>query len=728
MNRLISSSMRYANIFIIVTVIITAFLGYHVSKIEFDPDYYSIFPDENVRMERLKEEAGIDDDLNMFFLVSVHTEEELTVPAINVLYNIIKELEKHDEIVDCVSPFNFITFRNRGGRLAIEKIADDVPKTEAELAVFMKRLLEEPLAENKIVADDGKTLNILMVNKQIKDSAAFMKDFEEIINPLYDYFEVHYTADVAFSEHTVKYLEKDLLFLLILTIIVSLLILFFSFKALRAVLLPVITVVISAVWAVGFSVLLGYKLTVVSIIMPVIIIAIGSSYTIHIISEYYRTFNDNYSGDIVAAITKSISHVVFTVILAGLTTICGFFSLMFTSISPLREFGISVSIGILTSVILSLFFLPALLSKLTPPNRSQNDRANNGIIIKVIIGIGDIVVKKYKIISIVFILIIFLTVLIYPNISRNVDYISYFPSEDKIVADTIYVLKKTGGAQSLNIVLKAPGDQKDYFLDKTVINKMMQLQEQIKENDNVLELTSYYTLMQQINGVMTGNDQFPSGKGLIRLLSRYFKLLEEGENDVVFGSQASFVNSDYSQLTIYTKVYDSATGKAIVDEDIGRLMRQFEDSIHSSMPGIETVYFWGNTVINYDAGLQIQRDQLFSSTLSLLLIALVSFIFFRSVMVGLLSLIPLVFAIAFNYIIMVVFQIPLDITTVLVSNVAIGVGVDDAIHFLLQYRKQLKMNSSIQAVKNSLVITGRPITLTTLSIGRRSDSSLFCEF
>ncbi|MBI9109015.1 MAG: MMPL family transporter [Spirochaetales bacterium] len=715
MKKIISNTIKHANFIIIVILLITVVMGVLASGVVFNPDYYNIYPDKNERSEVLLEETGISEELDMYLMVSVKSDDALSIRKLEVFFDVLQELEAHPAVSDCISPFDFITFRNEAGRLSVERMVSHPPRNEEELADFRERLLSEPLAQNTVVSDMGKTLTAFLINTSIDDPAGFMMEFERIIEPLLAEFEVLYTGDAPFSYHTAEYLQRDLLVLVVLAFLVILIVLYFSFRAFRAVFLPLITVGIGALWAIGFSTAIGYDLTIVSIILPIIILAIGSSYTVHILSEYFRSYNVE---DGVSGIAEAVSHVVLTVILAGVTTMIGFSSLLFTSIGPLKEFGLSVSFGILTCVILSIFFLPALLSKLSPPRKVHKEKIHKDFITKIVVKLGEIVDRRYLLLFVGFFVIVISAFFLYPEISRKVDYIDYFPGEDKIVLDTYEMLEDSGGSQALNITLKAPDGTENYFIRDDVIKKILLMQEAFSEDINVIGLTSYYTILKQINKVMTGEDEFPEKKGLILLLSRYFKLLGEGGKDITYGSQADFINDDYSQVTLFIKVFDGETGKIIAAEDTLSLLENFKGIVGEFIPEVSEVYYWGNTMINYDAAAQIQKDQLFSSFLSMVLIFAVSSIFFRSFRLGSVSLIPLVAAIAFNYIIMVVFKIPLDVTTVLVSNVAIGVGVDDAIHFILQYQKQLVVTKQDcrAAISKTFLITGRPIVLTTISI------------
>ncbi len=243
---------------------------------------------------------------------------------------------------------------------------------------------------------------------------------------------------------------------------------------------------------------------------------------------------------------------------------------------------------------------------------------------------------------VLFIISLLLAVFLYPEISRKVDYIDYFPSSDKIVSDTYKIFENSGGGQSLNITFKAPAGAENHFLQKDVMNQIEDLQDAISNNENVIGLMSFYTILEQINGVMFNRNGLPEKQGLILLLSRYFKLM--GDRDITYAADADFIDSEFSQITIFLKVFDGKTGKVIADRDILHLIDDLQAMIDVYIPDTETSYIWGNTVLFFEAGNQIQHDQLFSTLLAMILIVFVSMIFFRSLLLGMLSLIPLVFA------------------------------------------------------------------------------------
>ncbi len=165
-------------------------------------------------------------------------------------------------------------------------------------------------------------------------------------------------------------------------------------------------------------------------------------------------------------------------------------------------------------------------------------------------------------------------------------------------------------------------------------------------------------------------------------------------------------------------MFDQETGKPVPENDFPIFLDSIEKTIsYAKDESIETT-LWGVGYVTNSISRLLLGDQFLTLTISFILVFLVACIYFKSIFYGLVTIIPLITAICTNYMFMAILKIPLDITTIMASSVAIGVGVDDAIHFLIQYKQQLKENpDDVRSVLfNTYKITGRPIVLTTISI------------
>ncbi|MDC7235888.1 MAG: MMPL family transporter, partial [Spirochaetales bacterium] len=468
-----------------------------------------------------------------------------------------------------------------------------------------------------------------------------------------------------------------------------------------------------AVWSVGFMSLAGFRLTVVSVIVPSLILTIGSSYTIHVLNEYFRNARAVDSGDI-EWLADAVEHVIRTVILAALTTIISFLSLLTTSMAPVQEFGLSIALGILFCAVLALFFLPATFKLMGPPREHHKQTIDKGNLTRIVEKTGTWAARHSFISLGLFTALIILFLIFYPNVKNQSDYLAYFPDDDQVIQDTRAIIRHTGGSQGFNITLSAPGGEEGYFLNPEVLNTVNALEEELEQKSFVNSLLSFNRIVKTMNQSISGDYRIPESRGLILLLNRYFRMISSDmfslEND------STVMNSDATTITLYMKVSNPETFNYLNEDDLRILLSDINQLLEEHIGDTMTVDIWGNTLLLLDATKTIKQDQLISTLLSMVLGVIVTFLFFRVLSSSLLALVPLFSGISCYFIIMYLFDIPLDMTTILVTNVTVGVGLDDAVHFLLQYRSQRQKLSYPEAIASTLRITGRPIVLTTLSL------------
>ena len=181
-------------------------------------------------------------------------------------------------------------------------------------------------------------------------------------------------------------------------------------------------------------------------------------------------------------------------------------------------------------------------------------------------------------------------------------------------------------------------------------------------------------------------------------------------------------SQDFSSITITMRIYDSSEGEFIDEVGLRQLLTRIDEIQKRELPPEITVQRWGPILRYLSLSNVLQRDSIISMLIAAAAILCITAMAFRSIPFGLYALVPLATGIMLNVLFMVLAKIPLDMITIMVSSIAIGVGVDDAIHFLIQYRKQMRgqRTSGRQDIEKGIVktlsVTGRPIVLTTLSI------------
>lgn len=457
---------------------------------------------------------------------------------------------------------------------------------------------------------------------------------------------------------------------------------------------------------------MGYELTVISVVIPTLVLTIGTSYTIHILNQYYHDAELEHEDN--SWIIEASYHVNKTVLMASLTTIVGFLSLLFTSIAASREFAITTSIGIGVCAILSLTFLPAALSRFKSPKPHQKDRVQNGRFTRAMSVISQFVSKFRVVFTALFLIIIVLFLYTYPKLTRQSDYVSYYPKDDPVVQGLAFMMENFEGGQILNLTIEAPKDQPNYFLNYGHLKQISDLEETLKGYDNIMDVSSFPSVIKDLNKIMTDSYSVPEKRGLILLLSKYFKVLNKATET---GVSSNMVNDDFTRINLTIMIYNSENERFLSESGLRKLVNSILKESDLALSSELHYDLWGPDLEYLYLAETVSKDQMKSTIISILLVFIIASLFFRSLLYGLLTLIPLLSGIMLNFTFMVVTGIPLDVTTMMVTSVAIGVGVDDAIHYLLQFQKQFRLGGTIDEVLIRCgKISGRPIALTTISI------------
>jgi uncharacterized protein len=714
--RILLFSHRHSVLITILIAALTLLFGYYAIQIEIRPGVQTMVPDDDT-VTALFEKYGAGSVISDYLVIAVESENPYTPERLAAFWEAINAIENDPLVNRSINPFNQLTFRKNGAKLEIIPMSPDYEPPESLEAArdFQDRLLADPFVQNLVVSEDGRVLSALFPYRPADSYLDFKHRLDGYLTDLRTHFDVYIAGPIPFETSASKYLVRDMPKLMALCALCILLIYFIGFRSIRAVLLPLAVVGLGTLWSMGLMQMLGLSLSIVSIVTPPLVLTLGSSYSIHIMNEYYREAKTD-AGDKLWVV-DSVSHINKTIILASVTTVIGFLSLLANHVQQTRQFGIATSFGIVSCAILSLFLLPNALSWFKAPKMIQQKKILQGKISRVMTKLAKFTHDSRVVIFIAVGIIIAGFLFSINKIHIQTDSIQYFPSNDIAVTDLAFVTNRLGGTNQINLTLSAPDGEKNYFLKPEVLAQVSDLEQRIIDHPHVSYAISFAKYLRELNRIMTGSDHTPDSRGLILLLSRYFKLLsrEAADNRML----EIIANDDFSWITISFRTLDKESDRYLNDEQLRVLLAEIEQYVKDVIdPSIETE-MWGARlrylrlldILNWD----LQRTML----LSTFLVFIAATIAFRSPVYGAFSLIPLLTGLMLNFIFMAITKIPLDLTTVMVSSVAIGIGVDDSIHFLIQFRRQREQlpGSDIDGIlAETLKITGRPILLTSASI------------
>ncbi|HKL59422.1 MAG TPA: efflux RND transporter permease subunit [Sphaerochaeta sp.] len=644
------------------------------------------------------------------YLVMVEAENLYTAENLTLIEKTMTELSSTKELSESSSVLTFVTLEKRGTRLMSVPFAPNQGRplwTDEEAALLKSRVEQDPIIKNYLVSEDMTGMLFSFETSAFSDTREL--ELAAMLTSLHDAgIKTYINGGSVISNRLMHYLGRDLKALLGLCALAILLVYYLSFKAKRSMLLPFSMSVIGIIWTFGTMKLLGYALTVVNIVTPCMVLNLGSSYAIHVIGEYYADYS---SG---ATPIESTKKILRTIAFACLTTVIGFLSLLFSKTPALREFGIAVSVGITFCAVLSATYLPALLTLVSPPKPLQLKTYSTGYLARIVDYSSKIVLRRWPIFVLVWLVVIAGFFLTKDQVRINTNYMSYLPEKDSFGKESRHFAQKMGGDAPFVITIEAPDDEKNFFLQSENLAKVYDYEQAVLEkSDDVIQILSFASYVSFANAVYSGEEGIPSSSGLLNLLSRMVILMNnQSKADI-----GAILNEDGSSLSLFIQNYDAKDKDLMTVASAARVEQVLQANL-PLLPNGTKILIRGEPHASLRFSNLLLSDQKKSTYISFVLVFLVVLLAFLSLSQALFALIPILTGVMANYIFMYLLGIPFDMITVTFASVAVGAGIDDAIHFLLRYKNNLRDLDLplIQVVETTIKETGRPIILTTLSI------------
>jgi len=706
---------KHSSAVIIATICVTIFFTIFLPRLRFNADLNQLIPKEAEAQKLYEKYSWGGADTERFY-IAVEDPKVLTLEKLQYLYEKIQKIEGFDEIEDSINPFNMIVFLKEGRRLKIDTLTESKapPKTAEELEDFKDIITTNPLCENTVISPDHTALTTIFTLDLQEDYTELFHRVDNVVKEMEEEFEHVYLAGSVVINNTAKdLLIRDMPKLLVIAIVVIVFMYYIGFRAKRSILLPLLVVCIGTLWTLGFMGLMGFPVTYMSIITPPLVITLGSSYSIHLLNQYFSERKGDSDG---SRITHALYHINKTIIMAALTTAASFLSFLFSSIPYTQEFGIATSLGIIFCAILSLFFFPAVLTRLRQPTEEQRKRILKGPVTRFMIVLGRLVFPLRYVVPFFLALVFVVCIFTLRNLTYGAEYASLFKAKERTIEDNTAFGEKFGGFTFIRLNLEAPEEDENYFLNSQVLKNVGDFEDLMRKNPYVLTVQSFPSYLQMLNDIMTDDNSIPERRPLILLLSRYLRALE----DTTYGREMTgqLFNEDFTRLTLTFRIHDKARNALIGDEGIRTFIDTLREEADSYFSKSITPQVWGISVVTISVLDMLKRDQFVSITISFIVIFFITAFAFRSFKYGLLSLIPLAVGIALNFIFMALLNIELNAINITFSSVVIGIGVDDSIHLLLQFRRQRSIHSgdSRKIITETLIHTGRPILLTSVSV------------
>ncbi len=653
-----------------------------------------------------------------FFMVSVVAPDTVfNEKTLDKIVAMREEFAKIPGVAEARGPINSQIITGTAKSLLVGPAAPGgkVPTTPQAMAQYKARIMGSRMLAGYIVSADGKAATISIKLKKDVAETAVAKRVVAIVAKYDTGPEKIYIAGLPYMNLVLaESMSRDLRLMLPIVIVVITAVLFFSFTSMRGVLLPLLVVALSTVWAVGAMALAHVPMTVISFIMPIILLAIGIAYCIHVLNKYYEELAAGKERR--AAVIETGLMMTSPVAMAGMTTIAGFLSLLNSFLIPQQWFGVFTALGVALAMGLSLVLIPAMLAVLPVPRRIKAERT--GALSRVLTGFERMVVRHTKLVLIVSLLIMVAfgigTAMVRVEGSEK-----EFLGSDHPAVQALNIMNKyfSGSEQ---VVIEFDTGKRSGLKNPQLLTKIIAFENwlEAKPGIRINKTISLADLVREMNQKFHADNpsyyRIPDNPNLVAQLLLLFTF--QG------GDLGNMALGDFSAGEV-TGLYNSCTSS-----DQVRLTKEIQAYLKVHFPNVHAEMV-GETRVAGQMFAKIIFSQITSLLTSIIASGLIVALLMQSLVAGLISLIPLVLTILIAFGVMGFSHTPLDMSTLMVSSIAIGIGIDYAIHFIERFRREYRTDQAAErALTDTIQTAGRGITFNALALALGFGVLLFSTF
>lgn len=679
-------------------LLLTIFFGYQLKYLRVDSNIVDSLPKNDSIVKTFKE-VGKQFGGNEMGMVILKGDNVLRPETLSDIQKITDTLSETKGIYSVTSLINMVNFKIDSNDFQLNQLINENnwPHNLQQADSLKKEILANKMVTGNIISKDATATVILFTFQVDTDVSQVSQTIMKIMKGLHLH-ESYYLAGSPFlTKYVADVISHDLKKLIPISFLLIAGLLFLSFRSLRGVVLPLLTAILAIIWAMGIFVMMGFNLSMVSDNVPIIVLAVGSAYAIHVLNRVNQCEEKNAKK----ALIKSVSLIIVPVILAALTTMVGFLSFIFGSyLSMIRDFGLLAALGTFFSALLALIFVPAVLAVLPVKklkNRNRPSQNESALMTRfILIPLNKLVIRHHKAILIVWGLLFATSIIGIFMIKRQVSVSGYFkPNHPASIADRI-MNRDFGGTKPVFLLFK--GDMQS----PEVLKAMLNTEKYFKKNKYIIGVQSIADIVTKLNSGLSDGNKIPDSK---RKIEQLWFLIGQ-QKDI-----GHLVNKELNRGIIIAK-FDGKKNNAINNFKI-----YFHKYISAHPSNNYSVEITGMPFVNAQLDKSLVRSQMVSLSLAVfLIIAIVSFMM-SSFLKGLFASLPILATISILFGAMGLTGIPLNIVTVLVASIAMGIGIDYAIHFISHFNQSMKTYKNVQlSVEDAILKSGRAILINFISV------------
>ena len=630
-----------------------------------------------------------------------------------------------------------------------------------------QEILNSPIYKNYVISEDGKTSGIVVYlkkderlieyinlkekyyfeNKEKKQSKSekkkyqeFLKEYEnyknlynkrnhqniseirEIINKYGDNAKIHLGGIPMIADDMMSYIKSDIVVFGIGVFVFIIFTLWFIFKNLKWVVMPLLGCATSVVIMIGLLGLIGWKVTVISSNFIALMLILNMAMNIHLTVRYLQLKKEYPNLSKKEAVIEASKKMMLPILYTVLTTICAFLSLIFSGIKPIIDFGWMMTLGLIVSLLVTFFLLPSLLNIFSSENEIDVKDTEKSSITAML---GLIAKKNGVFLFGVTLIIVIASVIGISKLEVENSFINYFDKETEIYKGMKKIDDDLGGTTPLNVIIKFP--KKDLIEKED--DEFSEWEEETENNedkakywftrdkmDKILKVHDYLDSLPEIGKVLSFGSILRVAEDLnkkdlqsLEIAVLYSKIPEEIKKEIV----SPYISVDEDEARVTVRIKDSL-------KDLRRndLIKKIDSELNTKLGFDKEEYKLAGVLILFNNLLQsLFKSQILTLGIVMFGIFMMFLILFRNVTLSLIGVVPNFIAAFFILGIIGLMGIPLDMMTITIAAITIGIAVDNSIHYIYRFKEEYKkINNYNKTLDRCHCTVGIAILNTSITI------------
>jgi uncharacterized protein len=679
--------------------LLTAFMVYMATRIQLSYESGSLLPASDtasIIYSEFSKRFGKEDGV---FFIAIEDKDFFKLEKYNDWFDLSNEIRAVNGVQEVISITKIYTLEKNDSikKFEFKPISVHKPESQQEVDSLKQVIYSLKFYEGLLF---NKETGVHLMAITLEEAKLQTKDRVQLINQIKELTEnygqkhnitIHYSGLPYLRVITAKKLERELLIFVGLAMLITSIILFVLFRSLKAVIFPMIIVMICVSWVLGSMTLMGYKITMLTSLIPPLLIVIVVENCIFLLNKYHYEFKSH--GNKIKSLARAVQRIGSANLITNAATAAGFGAFISTGNRFLIEFGVIASLNIMVAYVLCLVLIPIFFSYLPPPKAKHTKHLEKGLVGSLIQKIIFVSLYRRNYVYAIALVMIIASVFGIIRLKTTGRIVDDIPHKDVLYQDLMFIEHHFKGVMPFEISIdtkKAKG-----VLKMSTIQSIEELQ---------LELEKYPELSKSLSiaeVLKFAKQAFYNGKESMYSLPNnneknfilaYVPTAKNGERNIL----NTIVDSTFQYTRISTRMANLGTG------DIERIQNELRPKIDSIFPKDKfDVQFTGTSVVFLKGTHYLDKDLFTSLLLAVLMISLLMALLFTSIRMILVSLIPNIIPLIMTAAMMGIFGIPIKPSTVLIFSIALGISVDNTIQFLSRYRLQLKHHK--WAIRESVI-------------------------